>query len=121
VRCRTNQGVNDLVDRLARRQRSAQIGTSLLKSRHTVAVTASGELDGDRREPALRHIKSPPDQTGMHLADTVGMTHQDQRCWFGGGRPQDAEDLAQSEFAFDGAALDNAFRDVVHGRAFREC
>jgi hypothetical protein len=22
-------------------------------------------------------------QTGMHLADTVGMTHQDQRCWFG--------------------------------------
>lgn len=52
---------------------------------------------------------------------TAGVAEQDQRCRFGSGsgRPQDAGDLAEGEFAFDDAVIETLFRSESHGRAFR--
>jgi hypothetical protein len=49
------------------------------------------------------------------------MTEQDQRRWGGSGRPQDAGDVAENEFAFEAAVVEALFGNEVHGRAFREC
>lgn len=50
-----------------------------------------------------------------------GVAHQDQWCWCGWRRPQDARDIADGKFSFEDAVVEDLFRSEVHGRAFREC
>lgn len=63
-------------------------------------------------------------RTRSHLVQSErGVAEQDQRdrrgC--GRGRPQDAGELAEGEFAFQDAVIEALFGSEVHGRAFREC
>ncbi|MEH1124570.1 hypothetical protein [Micromonospora sp. CPCC 206061] len=122
---REDEGVDDLVaDRLAGLQRPAQVGAGLLDGGPTGPVTAAGELNGGRGEPLRCGVPGPSHQTGVHLAQSErGMAEQDQRdrCGCGSGRPQDAGDLAEGEFAFEDAGIEALLSSESHGRAFREC
>jgi hypothetical protein len=121
---REDEPVDDLVaDRLAGLQRPAQVGAGLLGGGPTGPVTASGELDGGRGEALRRGLPGPGHQSGVHLAQSAGVAEQDQRrrCGRGCGRPQDAGDLAEGEFALEDAVVEALFGSESHGRAFREC
>jgi len=119
---REHEGVDDLVDRLAARHRPVQVGAGLLGGRRTGPVTAPGELDGGRGEAVLRRVvPGPPRQPRVHLVQSAGVAHQDQRGRCGRRRPHDAGKLAEGEFAFEDAVVEALFRSESHGRAFREC
>ena len=116
-----DEPVDDLVDRLAGLQRPAQVGAGLLGGGGTGPVTAAGEVDGGRGEALRRTVPGPGHQSGIHLAQSAGVAEQDQRRRRGCGRPQDAGDLAEGEFAFEDAVVEALFGSESHGRAFREC
>jgi hypothetical protein len=121
---RTDEPVDDLlVDRLAGLQRPAQVGAGLLGGGGTGPVTAAGKLDGGRGEALRRAVPGPGHQPGVHRVQSAGVAEQDQRgrCGCGSGRPQDAGDLAEGEFAFEDAVVEALFGGESHGRAFREC
>ena len=96
-----------------------QIGAGLLGVGRTGPVAAAGELDGGRGEPVRRGLPGSPDQPGVHLAQSARVADKDQRRRYARGRPQDAGNLAEREFAFEDAVVEALFGSEVH--AFREC
>ncbi len=119
---REDEGVDDLVDRLAGLHRPAEVGAGLLVDGGTGPVTAARGLDGGHREAVLRRVvPGPGHQPGVALVQSAVVAAQDQRGRCGSRRPQDAGDLAEGEFAFEDAVVEALFRSESHGRAFREC
>jgi hypothetical protein len=116
---RKDEPVDDLLaDRLAGLQGPAQVGAGLVDGGETGPVTASGELDGRRGEALC--VPGPGDEPGVHLVQSAGVAHQDQRRGCGYRRPQEAGDLAEGEFAFEDTVVEALFGSESHGRAFRE-
>lgn len=122
---REDEGVDDLIaDRLACLQHAAQVGTSLLGAGPARPVTAAGKLDGGRGEAVRRTAPGPSHQTGIHPGQPErGVAEQDEwdRCGCGSGRPEDAGDLAEGEFAFEDVVIEALLSSESHGGAFREC
>ena len=119
---RADEGLEDLIDRLAGPHRPAEVGASLFVGGGTGPVTAPGGVDGGHREAVRRAVPGPGHQPGFPLGQAVVVGHQDQRGRCGGlRRPQGAGDLTEGEFAFEDAVVEALFGSELHGRAFREC
>jgi hypothetical protein len=119
---RDDEGLEDLVDRLAGRHRPAEVGASLLVDGGTGPVTVPGMVDGGHRVAVLRRgVPGPGHQPGFPPVQAAVVARQDQRSRCGSTRPQGAGDLAEGEFAFEDAVVEALFRSELHGRAFREC
>ena len=119
---RDDEGLEDLVDRLAGRHRPAEAGAGLLIDGGTGPVTVPGVVDGGHRVAVLpRGVPGPGHQPGFPLVRAAIVAQQDQLGRCGSTRPQDAGDLAEGEFAFEDAVVEALLSSEFHGRAFREC
>ena len=109
---REDEPADDLVvDRFAGLQRPAQVGAGLLGGGGTGPVTAAGELDGGRGEALRRGCRARATSRGYIMCSPPGWPSRISGVGVDAdrGRPQDAGDLAEGEFAFEDEVVEALF------------
>jgi hypothetical protein len=77
---RDDEGVDDLLDRLAALHRPAEVGAGLLVDGGPRSVTVPGGVDGGHRETVLRRVvPGPGHQPRIPLVQAAVVAAQDQR------------------------------------------